>query len=156
MTEFLHNMSTQVLNRENNNILLDFENVTNLVASIIVLLKRQNKKSIQINDSNKVEVDKEISSNYQFTFNLDLMEEIKDGINNMIENNERPEVSEPFVLSFLLMTEKIKEQTKQDGEDFIQTLLMLSKEEFRAADEIANEEKKALLKALLIQRLASW
>ena len=156
MTEFLHNMSTQVLNRENNNILLDFENVTNLVASIIVLLKRQNKKSIQINDSNKVEVDKEISSNYQFTFNLDLMEEIKEGINNMIENNERPEVPEPFVLPFLLMTEKIKEQTKQDGEDFIQTLLMLSKEEFRAADEIANEEKKVLLKALLIQRLASW
>ena len=63
MTEFLHNMSMQVLNRENNNILLDFENVTNLVTSIIVLLKQQNKKSIQINDSNKVEVDKEINSN---------------------------------------------------------------------------------------------
>ena len=70
MTEFLHNMSMQVLNRENDNILLDFENVTNLVTSIIVLLKQQNKKSIQINDSNKVEVDKEISSNYHFTFNL--------------------------------------------------------------------------------------
>ena len=63
MTEFLHNMSMQALNRENDNILLDFENVTNLVTSIIVLLKQQNKKSIQINDSNKVEVDKEINSN---------------------------------------------------------------------------------------------
>ena len=149
MTEFLHNMSMQVLNRENNNILLDFENVTNLVTSIIVLLKQQNKKSIQINDSNKVEVDKEISSNYQFTFNLDLMEEIKEDINNMIGNNERPEVPEPFVLPF-------KGQTKQEGEDFIQTLLTLRKEELRAADEIADEEKKVLLKALLIQRLASW
>ena len=97
MTEFLHNMLMQALNRGNGNILLDFENVTNLVTSIIVLLKQQNKKSIQINDSNKVEVDKEISSNYQFTFDLDPMEEIKEEINNMIENNKRLEMHEPFV-----------------------------------------------------------
>ena len=70
MTEFLHNMSMQVLSRENDNILVDFESVTNLVTSIIVLLKQQNKKPIQINDSSRVEVDKEISSNYQFTFDL--------------------------------------------------------------------------------------
>ena len=37
-------------------------------------VKTKNKKSIQINDSNKVEVDKEISDNYQFTFDLDPME----------------------------------------------------------------------------------
>ena len=58
MTEFLHNMLMQALNRENGNILLDFENITNLVTTIIVLLKQQNENSIQINDSNKVEVDK--------------------------------------------------------------------------------------------------
>ena len=73
------------------------------------MLKQQNKKSIQINDSNKVEVNKEINSNYQFTFNLDPMEEIKEDINNMIENNERPEIPEPFVSPFLLTTEEIKE-----------------------------------------------
>ena len=73
------------------------------------MLKQQNKKSIQINDSNKVEVDKEISSNYQFTFDLDPVEEIKEDINNMIKNNERPEMPEPFVSPFLLTTEEIKE-----------------------------------------------
>ena len=106
-------MLMQMLNRENDNILLDFENVANLVPSIIVLLKQQNKKSIQIIDSNKVEVDKDISSNHQFTFDLDPMEEIKEDINNMIKNNERPEMPEPFVLLFLLTTEEINEQTKQ-------------------------------------------
>ena len=63
-------------------------------------------------------MDKEISSNYQFTFDLDPMEEIKEDINNMIENNERPEIREPFVSPFPLTTEEIKEQTKQEGEDF--------------------------------------
>ena len=126
MTEFLHNMLMQALNRENDNILLDFENITNLVTTIIVLLKQQNKNSIQINDRNKVEVDKEISSNYQFTFDLDLMKEIKEDINNMIENDERPEM--PFVSPFPLTTEESKEQTKQEGEDFRQTSLTLREE----------------------------
>ena len=145
MTEFLHNMSMQALNRENDNILLDFENVANLVTSIIVLLKQQNKKSIQINDSNKVEVDKEISSNYQFNFDLDPMERIKEDINNMIKNNERPEMPELFVLPFPLTTEEVKEQTKQEGEDFIQTLLTLREEELRTADEIANGIIKSII-----------
>ena len=58
MTEFLHNMSMQALNRENNGIFLDFEHITNLVTSIIALLKQQNEKSFKINEKIKEEVDK--------------------------------------------------------------------------------------------------
>ena len=68
MTEFLQNMSMQALNREDDNILLDFENITDLVTNIIALLRQQNKKSQRINNVNKAEVDREINSNYQFTF----------------------------------------------------------------------------------------
>ena len=49
MTEFLHNMSMQALNRENDSIFLDFEHITNLVTSIIALLKQQIKNSLKIN-----------------------------------------------------------------------------------------------------------
>ena len=38
MTELLHNMSMQALNREDDNILLDFESITDLVTNIIALL----------------------------------------------------------------------------------------------------------------------
>ena len=61
MTEFLQNMSMQALNREDDNILLDFENITDLVTNIIALLRQQNKKSQQINDVNKAEVDRQIT-----------------------------------------------------------------------------------------------
>ena len=46
------------------------------------------------------------------------MEEIKEDVNNMIKKNERPEMPEPFVPPFLLTTEKIKEQTKQESQEF--------------------------------------
>ena len=94
MTKFLRNMSMQALNRESDNIFLDFEHVIELVTTIIVLIKQQHKKSLRINDSNKVEPDREIRANYQFTFNLDPMEEIKEDNKNMIENNEKPEIPE--------------------------------------------------------------
>ena len=53
MTEFLHNMSMQALNRQNDSIFLDFEHITNLVTSIIALLKQQNKISFKINEKIK-------------------------------------------------------------------------------------------------------
>ena len=78
------------------------------------------------------------------------MEEIKEDINNMIENNKRPEMPEPLVLPFILTTDEIKEQTKQ-GEDFIQTLLTLREEELRAGGEIADEENKGIIKSITDQ-----
>ena len=90
MTEFLNNLEMQALDRKNDNILLDFKKITELVTNIISLLRRQNKKSVQINNVNEAEVDRQINSNYQFTFDLDPMEEIEEDINAMIENNEKP------------------------------------------------------------------
>ena len=156
MTEFLYNISMQALNRENDSIFLDFELIANLVTSIITLLKQENKKSPKINEKIKYEVDKEISSNYQFTFDLDPMDEIKEDIDVMIENNERPEIPESFVLPVRLTTEEIEEQTKQEDENFIQTSLAFREEKLRAADEIANKEIRTSSKALLIQRLVFW
>ena len=108
MTEFLQNMSMQALNREDDNILLDFENITDLVTNIIALLRQQNKKSQQINDVNKAEVDRQINSNYQFNFDRGQMEEIEEDINTMIESNVTPEIPEDFVPLFPLTTEEIK------------------------------------------------
>ena len=112
MTEYLHDMSMQPLNREDDNILIDFENITDLVTNIIALIRQQNKKSQQINDVNKAEADTQINSSYQFTFDLDPMEEIEEDINTMIENNVTPEIPEDFVPPFPLTTEEIKKQTK--------------------------------------------
>ena len=57
-------MSMQALNREDDNILLDFENITDLATNIAALLRQQNKKSQQINKVNNAEDDRQINSNY--------------------------------------------------------------------------------------------
>ena len=67
-TEILHSMSMQALKRKNDGIFLDFEHITNLVTSIIALLKQQNKKLLKINEKIKEKVNTEISTNYQFIF----------------------------------------------------------------------------------------
>ena len=149
MTEFLHNISIQALNRGIDSIFLDFEHIANLVTSIIALLKQQNKKSFKINEKIKEEVSKEISSNYQFTFDLDPMDEIKEDIDLMIQNNERPEIPKSFVLPVPLTMEEIKEQTKQEDENFIQISLAFREEELRAADKIPDEENKNITKSIV-------
>ena len=66
-----------------------------------------------------------------------------------LKNNERPEIPESFVPSVPLTTEEIKEWTKEEDENFIQTSLAFRKEELRAADEIANEENKNIIKSVV-------
>ena len=139
----------QALNREDDDILLDFENITDLVINIIALLRQQNKKSQRINDVNKAKVDRQINSNYQFTFDLDPMEEIEEDINTMVENNVAPKIPEDFVPPFALKTEEIKKQTKQEGENFVQASLMLREAELRAADKIVDEENKGIIESVV-------
>ena len=77
------------------------------------------------------------------------MEEIEEDINTMIESNVTPEIPEDFVPMFPLTTEEIKKQTKQEGENFVQASSTLMEEELRAADEIANEENKDIIKSIV-------
>ena len=48
-----------------------------------------------------------------------------------------------------MTTEEIKEQTKQEDENFIQTSLVLREEKLRAPDEMANEENKKVVKSVV-------
>ena len=56
------------------------------------------------------------------------MDEIREDIDVMIENYERPEIPESFVPLVPLAMEEIKEQTKQEDKNFIQTSLAFREE----------------------------
>ena len=77
------------------------------------------------------------------------MDEIKEDIDVIIENSEKQEILESFVLPVPLTTEEIKEQIKQEDENFIQTSLAFREEELRVADEIADEENKNIVKSIV-------
>ena len=146
MTEFLHNLSMQALNREKGNILLNFEKIADLVTSVISLLRQQNEKSMEINDINMAEVERQISDKYKLTFDPEPMGKIEQDISDMMAKNEEPEILEDFVPPYPLTEEEIKEQVKQEGEDLLQMQLTVNEDELRAADEVADEENKNVIK----------
>ena len=49
------------------------------------------------------------------------MDEIKEDIDIMFENNERPETPKSFVPPVLLKMEEIKDQTKKGDKNFVET-----------------------------------
>ena len=52
MSEFLHNMSYQALNKENDNILIQFDKVANLITELINLMLDKNSLSLSIDNDN--------------------------------------------------------------------------------------------------------
>ena len=67
----------------------------------------------------------------------------------MIVRNEGPEIPEDFVPPYPLTEEESKEQVKQEGEDLLQMHLTVNEDELRAADEVANEENKNVIKSIV-------
>ena len=141
MTEFLHNMSMQAMSKSNIKILLEFGKTVDLVTDLIELLRQRNRLSIKINEENNNEAI-ESRNNYRLYFELDPMEEIQENVDDIIKKDIIPEIPVDFVLPTPLTSEEIKTQTREEDENFIETLLAFREEELQAADEIADEENK--------------
>ena len=141
MTEFLHNMSIQAMSKSNIKILLEFGKTVDLVTDLIELLRQRNRLSIKINEENNNEAI-ESRNNYRLYFELDPMEEIQENVDDIIKKDIIPEIPVDFVLPTPLTSEEIKTQTREEDENFIETLLAFREEELQAADEIADEENK--------------
>lgn len=68
------------------------------------------------------------------------MEELETDILRFNEENKKPELPEIFTVLTPLITEEIKFQTKKKR--FYKTSLAFRAKELKAADEIANKDKK--------------
>ena len=77
------------------------------------------------------------------------MEKIEQDINEMTAKNQDPEIPEDFVPPYPLTKEEIKEQVKQEGEDLLQMQLTVNEDELRAADEVADEENKNVIRSIV-------
>ena len=77
------------------------------------------------------------------------MEEIQENVDDIIKKDIIPEIPVDFVLPTPLTSEEIKTQTRKEDENFIETLLAFREEELQAADEIADEENKNVIKRIV-------
>ena len=148
MTGFLHNMSMQALSKSNVNILHEFDKIVDLITNSIGLLQQRNRLSIKINEENNNEAI-ESRNNYRLYFELDPMEEIQENVDDMIKKDIIPEIPVDFIPPTPLTSEEIEKKTREEDENFVETLLAFREEELKAADEIADEENKNVIKSIV-------
>ena len=74
LTEFLHNMSHQVLNKDNDNVFIHFDRMAELIIELISVLLGRINKSLNIAKIINNNTNDEIND-YRFTF--DILTEIK-------------------------------------------------------------------------------
>ena len=148
MTGFLHNMSMQALSKSNVNIFHEFDKIVDLITNSIGLLQQRNRLSIKINEENNNEAIESIN-NYRLYFKLDPMEEIQENVDDMIKKDITPEIPVDFIPPTPLTSEEIRKQTREEDENFIETSLAFREVEFKAADEISNEENKNVVKSIV-------
>ena len=79
MSEFLHNMSYQVLNIEHDEIFIKFNEIAQLINDINETLIERNNQSIQISDIMNTNILNEIN-NYKFIFDVPTEMEIQDDV----------------------------------------------------------------------------
>ena len=79
MSEFLHNMSYQALNIENDEIFIKFKVIAQLINDINETLIERNNQSIQISDVMNTNILNEIN-NYKFIFDVPTEMEIQDDV----------------------------------------------------------------------------
>ena len=84
MAEFLHNMSHQVLNKDNDLIFIQFDRTADLINELIFMLLDRNTRNVNvtnvINDNIKNEL-----NNYQFTFDVPTETKIQDEMDDILK-----------------------------------------------------------------------
>ena len=84
MSEFLHNISYQALNIENDGIFIKFNRIAELINDINETLIERNNQSIQIFDVMNTNILNEIT-NYKFIFDVLTEMGIQDDVDKMIK-----------------------------------------------------------------------
>ena len=119
LAEFLHNMSHQALNKNNDLIVIQFDRTANLIIEVIFMLPDRNTRSVNvtkvINDNIKNEL-----NNYQFTFDVPIETKNQDEMDDILQNKIKPPTPPPpYSPPPLLTTNGIKTERKRINTGFL-------------------------------------
>ena len=150
MSEFLHNMSYQALNIENDEIFIKFNGIAQLINDNNETLIERNNQSIQISDVMNTNILNEIN-NYKFIFDVPTEMEIQDNVDKMIKKEIKPPSPPPRYTPPPELMDKIEIDNlrQQLNEEFLRTAITISKTELDAANKRANEKNKELIKSIV-------
>ena len=89
LSEFLHNMSHEALNKDNYNVFMQFDRMTELINQLIFMLLERNNKGLNITNAVNNNVNNEIND-YQFTFDVPSETKILKDMEDTLKNKKNP------------------------------------------------------------------
>ena len=94
LTEFLHNMSHQVLNKDNDNVFIHFDRMAELIIELISVFLGRINKSLNIAKIINNNINDEIND-YRFTFDILTEIEIQQNMEEILKNQKIPPTPPP-------------------------------------------------------------
>ena len=135
-------MSRQALNKDNNNIFIQFDRTAELIIELISVLLDRNNKSLNIANIINNNTNDE-TNNYRFTFDVRTEIEIQLDMEEILKNKKTlPAPLPPNVSPPLLTKKEIETERNKENDDFIKASLQMSKDERDAANESADQKIK--------------
>ena len=135
-------MSHEALNKDNNNIFIQFDRTPELIIELISVLLDRNNKSLNIANIINNNINDE-TNNYRFTFDVRTETEIQLDMEEILKNKKTlPAPLPPNVSPPLLTKKEIETERNKENDDFIKASLQMSKDERDAANESADQKIK--------------
>ena len=135
-------MSHQALNKDNDNVFIQFDRTAELIIELISVLLDRNNKSLNIANIINNNINDE-TNNYRFTFDVRTEIEIQLDMEEILKNKKTlPAPLPPNVSPPLLTKKEIETERNKENDDFIKASLQMSKDERDAANESADQKIK--------------
>ena len=134
-------MSHQALNKDNDNIFIQFDRTTEIIIELISVLLDRNNKILNIADNINNNINDEIND-YRFNFDIPTETEIQQDMEEILKNKKTPPtLPPPYLPPPLLAKKEIETERNKASNDVIKTSLQMSKDELDAANESADKKK---------------
>ena len=135
-------MSHQALNKDNDNVFIQFDRTAELIIELISVLLDRNNKSLNIANIINNNINDE-TNNYRFTFDVRTEIEIQLDMEEILKNKKTlPAPLPPNVSPPLLTKKEIETERNKENDDFIKASLQMSKDERDAVNESADQKIK--------------
>ena len=110
-TEFLHNMSHQALNKENDNIFIPFDRTADLINKLIFVMLDRNNKILNIASVINDNINDEIND-YWFTFDIPTEIEIQKDIEDILKNKKTTNYTSSLYSTTLVNSKRSRDWKK--------------------------------------------
>ena len=141
-------MSHQALNKDNNNIFIQFDRTAELIIELISVLLDRNNKSLNIANIINNNINDEIN-NYRFTFDIPTEIEIQQDMEEILKNKQTkkmPSLPLPYLPPPLLPKKEIEIEINKANNDFIKTSLQMSKDELDVVNKYADQKSQKIIR----------